>query len=265
MCSSDLVEHARSRGAVPFATPFSLEGLELLLALGMPAVKIASSDVAYEDLLRATGGAGVPVLMSTGKATLGEVDAAVAVLREAGCSDISLLHCVAAYPTPADESNVRAIDTLGALFPDCRIGFSDHSLGLDASRIALARGAVLVERHVTWSRDADGPDHWFSLEVSEIAELQAFASAVAPALGSGAIGISASERFGRRHGTRSLIAARGLAPGDVLDEASVVVRRPGTGISPADRDKAIGMEVRAPIAAGEPVTWDALRAPSDGA
>lgn len=256
----ELFSHARELGLEPFATPFSEAGVDFLMGLGVPIFKIASSDVTHVRLLRHVAGTGKPVILSLGKATLSEAADAVDALRGAGCADLALLHCVATYPAPIEEMNLRTLGTLKAVFPDCTIGFSDHSRGIVASLAAVALGAEIVERHVTLDCDADGPDHWFSLTMDELAQLVGGARQIHVALGSPHKRILDCEEVGRTNATRSLIAARDLLAGAVIGPADIKILRPGTGLAPRFSDAVIGMRLAVAVRANTPLQWEMFKA-----
>ncbi len=254
-----LFRHARSLGITPFATPFSPYEARRLLRLGVPGFKIASSDVAYGDLLRTAGGSGKPVLLSTGKSTLGEIEEAVAMLRAAHCQDVALLHCSALYPAPAPEINLRAMVTLGRQFPDCVIGYSDHSIGIAACLGATALGARIIEKHFTLDKRMDGPDHWFSADPAETAQLVREVRFLEQALGSTRKGVSDEEKKERKVSTRSLVLKTALEAGTVLRRTHLKAVRPGWGIHPGDVDKVAGLALRKSLPANSVLTWEHLR------
>jgi len=247
----ELFEHARERGLVPFASPFSEEGVDALVELGAPMLKIAASDVNHLPLLRHAASTGVPVILSLGKCTLAEADDAVRTLEEAGCSELALLHCVASYPSPMEEMNLRVIPMLQKAYPEHVIGFSDHSLGISAPLAAVALGARIIEKHVTLSRNDEGPDHWFSLDMQDLAALVQGVRDVNVALGSSRKRVVDAESGGRARATRSLVAARDLPAGTILQREDVRMVRPGGGIPPALLDRFLRLEIRSPVAAGE--------------
>lgn len=252
----DAFAEARELGLVPLATPFSEAGADFLAELGTPAFKVASSDVNHLPLLRHLAGFGKPVLLSVGKATLAEVDEAIGTLEEAGCPSVAVLHCVASYPSPMEEMNLRVIPALAGMYPECVIGFSDHSLGLTAAVAAVALGAAVVEKHVTLDREAAGPDHWFSLEMEELGELVRAVADVGLALGSARKRVLPSEALGRSRGIRSLVTARALSAGTLLEAGDVLILRPGGGIAPKFVDVVRGMKLARNVAAGVPLRWE---------
>jgi N,N'-diacetyllegionaminate synthase len=254
-----LLEHARKLGLIAFSTPFSVEGARFLDGLGVPLHKIASSDLCHLELLDAVGTAGVPVLLSTGKATVGETDTAVRRLLGHRPPGVAVLHCVATYPAPAHELNLRAIPTLAALFPECVVGFSDHSLGTAAALGAVALGARVIEKHVTLDTGRPGPDHWFSADPAELAALVAGIRDLEAALGTGAKRVQPSEEAERLAANRSLVTAADVPAGTALTRELLAVLRPGRGIHPFDLPKVLGLRPTADLPAGHVLTWEDLK------
>jgi len=256
----ELFAHAREVDLEPFGTPFSSAGLSRLLELGVQRIKIASSDVTYLDFLRECAQTGLPIILSLGKSTLAQADRAVAVLEDAGCSEITLLHCVAAYPAPIEDANLRVITTLRQAFPTCSIGYSDHTQSLVAPVVAVTLGAEMIERHVTLDPCEPGPDNWFSLPISEFTGFATMLKEARTVLGSGRKAISPSEKAASRNGTRSLIAARDLKAGDVITTENVKVVRPGTGIPPDLLEAITGLATTVDVPQNTPLAWPMLKA-----
>lgn len=234
-----LAERTRRAGAIFLATPFDEPSLETLARVGVPAIKIGSGDVTNALLLRAVGRLRQPVILSTGMATLEEVAAAVEELRRHGSGPIALLHCASVYPAPMEEVNLRAMDTLRDRFGD-PVGFSDHTIGATAALAAVARGATILEKHLTLDRTMPGPDHAASMEPDAFADLVASIRAVTSALGDGVKAPRQPEREIMRVARRSLVAARALPAGHVLTAGDLAAKRPGTGISPMAIDRLLG-------------------------
>ncbi len=230
---------AADRGIAAFSTPFDLGSAALLMELGVPALKVGSGDLTNLLLLRAVAAAGNPVILSTGMATIDEVDAAVAAIRAGGDPPLALLHCLSAYPAPPPETNLRAIRALRARY-GVEVGFSDHTTGMAAPIAAVALGAVIIEKHLTLDRDLPGPDHAASMEPHELAALAAALNEAHAALGDGQKRPQPSEEDARRVARRSLVAARDLAAGTVLTAADLDAKRPADGISPLLLDAVIG-------------------------
>jgi len=255
----DLFDLARRLGLVAFSTPFSLEAARFLADLAVPCFKIASSDVTYLDLLRAVAAFNKPVLLSTGKSTLGEVDRAVTTLAQAGCKEIGLLHCVGKYPAPLEDTNLRVISTLSAIYPNAIIGYSDHSQGTTACLGAVTLGAKVVEKHFTLSCDSEGPDHWFSADPEEMKRLVKEIRALESALGMPWKRVLPCEEQGRNLATRSLVLAKSVRAGTAITESHLKVLRPGWGIHPHDKEKVVGLKVNQDLPAGTVLKWEHFR------
>lgn len=232
------------------STPFDLVSIDCLEPLGMDFWKIPSGEITNLPYLRKIGRLGQKIVMSTGMSTLAEVETAVRILEEAGTprANIALLHCTTQYPAPDASVNLRAMDALKEL--GCAtVGYSDHTVGITASLAAVARGAMVVEKHFTLDRELPGPDHKASLEPDELAELVGQVRRVEAMLGTGGKAVADAERANIEVARKSIIAARAIAEGEVLTEENLTVKRPGGGVSPLLWDSVIG---RKAIRAFEP-------------
>jgi sialic acid synthase SpsE len=256
---ADLLALGRELGVLTFATPFSEEGADFLAKHGVPCFKIAASDVGHLPLLRHVAQTGIPVILSLGKCTLGEAALAVETLSANGCTQLGLLHCVAEYPAPIEEMSLRTIEQLRRLFPDAVVGLSDHSIGDTAAIVAVALGAALVEKHVTESRDDEGPDHWFSVEIGEVAALQRRMREAALVLGKPRTGILHCELGERDTSTRSLVTRRPIRAGVPLVEADIKIVRPGTGLAPRLLEAVLGLCPVRDQPANTPLTWECFK------
>jgi sialic acid synthase SpsE len=255
----DLFSFAKSLGLIAFATPFSIEEAHFLAELNVPCYKIASSDVSYLDLLREVARYRKPILLSLGKSTLGEVDEAIRTLLSAGCEDLALLHCVAQYPAPINEMNLRTISALSAIYPECVVGLSDHSLGITPCLGAIALGAKIVEKHFTLDHHLEGPDHWFSSDLNEMRQLVKEVRLLESALGQPGKGILPCEKQERVTSTRSLVLKTGLKAGTAVTEENLKIVRPGWGIHPHDKEKIIGLKVQYDLPTNTVLKWDHFR------
>lgn len=255
----DLFAEARSLGLEPFATPFSERGADELMALDVACFKVAASDVTHLPLLGYLAQFGRPVVLSLGKCTLGEADAAIEHLWDNGCRELAILHCVAAYPSPMEEMNLRTIPQLRSLYPECVVGLSDHSLGTTSAVAAVALGARLIEKHVTLDSTAPGPDHWFSLDMVGLSSLVDETASAHVALGQGRKRVLASEQHGKAYATRSLVARRAVASGSRLTDEDLKIVRPGTGLAPSFMDVVVGMEIKQALETNDVLTWAHFR------
>lgn len=251
----ELKAYADSLGVDFLSTPFDLERARLLRELGVPLIKIASGDLTFDRLLKELGSYGLPLLLSTGMADLDEIAHALDCLGAEGRDDVVLLHCVAAYPPDIADANLLALRTLAERF-GLPVGLSDHYPGHDTVLAAVALGAVVVEKHVTFSRDAATPDAPFALEIDELAALVAAVRRLEQALGDGDKRCRDSERGGLVGGRRSLFAARALQAGQAMSEDDVAVVRPNIAeLKPQDLDRLLGMRPKQDIPLGAPLSW----------
>jgi N-acetylneuraminate synthase len=252
-----LQARAAARGIVFFSTPFDEASADTLAALGVPMFKIPSGEITNLPLLRHIAAKGKPIILSTGMSTLDEVEQALAAIGDVADVPVAILHCVSAYPAPVGEVNLRAMDALRDRFGR-PVGLSDHTLGLEIALAAVARGAAIVEKHLTLDKNLPGPDHRASLEPAEMAALARGIRNVEAALGDGVKRPMPSELDTRRVARKSLVAARALRAGEELVKDAVAVKRPGTGISPAELERALGRRVRRDLAADDVIDWTAL-------
>lgn len=238
-----LKEYCDSIGIRFLSTPFDLDSIDILKPLEMDLWKIPSGEITNLPYLRKIASMGQPVVMSTGMSRLGEVDDAVGVLLDGGLTldMITLLHCNTEYPTPYTDVNLRAMLTLRDAI-GCRVGYSDHTLGIEVPVAAVAMGAEVIEKHFTLDKTLPGPDHVASLEP---AELKAMVSAIRhteAVLGSGRKDVSPSERKNIAIARKSIIAARPISKGERFSHDNLTVKRPGNGISPMLWDTVVGLE-----------------------
>ncbi len=243
-------------GMVGFSAPFDPTAVRFLADLGVPLLKSASSEITDLPLLRCMGETGLPVVVSTGTATLGEVDAAVRAVRETGNEQVVVLGCTAAYPAPPEASNLRQLpvlrDALGV-----HVGLSDHTPGIGAAVAAVALGAVLLEKHVTLDRHDGSVDSAFSLEPDELRLLVTESATAWAALGEARVGPRRVEAEGLRF-RRSLFVTRDVAAGEAVSADNVRSVRPADGLPPDTFREVEGRRFRAGAAAGTPLSWDLL-------
>jgi N,N'-diacetyllegionaminate synthase len=244
-----LAEHCKSREIMFLSAPFDEPSADLLQSLAVSAFKIPSGELTNQPLLQHIARMGKPIILSTGMATLDEVGIAVETLQQAGNTELVLLHCTSNYPTPPEEVNLRAMDTLTRTF-GVPVGYSDHTEGITIPIAAVARGACVVEKHFTLDRDLPGPDHIASLEPAELAAMVSAIRAVEAAMGDGAKQPTAAEVETAAAARKSLVAARAIPGGAVLEAADIAVRRPGTGITPSLRDSLVGRTIRSAVEEG---------------
>lgn len=249
-----LAAHARDRGIAFASTAFDCESLDFLATLAPPFVKVPSGELTNLPYLRHVATSGRPVLLSTGMATLGDVEAALDALEQAGCarSLVTLLHCTTEYPAPMASVNLRALATLRSAFGTA-VGYSDHTAGIEVPVAAVAVGATVIEKHLTLDRTRPGPDHAASLEPGEFAAMVRAIRNVESALGDGIKRPSDGERANARVARRSIVAARTIRAGERLTADALTTRRPGTGLSPMRWDDVIGRVATRDYAADEAI------------
>lgn len=225
------------------STPFDLVSIDCLGALDMDYWKIPSGEITNLPYLRKIGRLGSRVIMSTGMSTLDEVAKAVEILEVAGTprSSVWLLHCTTQYPAPYESVNLRAMDALTTL--GCAgVGYSDHTVGSEVSVAAVARGAVIVEKHFTLDKNLPGPDHKASLEPHELKELVDRIRHIESALGDGVKHVAKAEEGNIEVARKSIVAAAAISAGEVFTENNITVKRPGGGISPMRWDEILGRQ-----------------------
>jgi N,N'-diacetyllegionaminate synthase len=235
----ELIAHCATRKIRFFSTAFDLPSIDLLVSLGQDGFKIPSGDITNMPFLRAIGRHGKPVILSTGMATLAEVEAAIDALEQAGTprQRITALHCNTEYPTPMSDVNLRAMLTLRDAF-GIRVGYSDHTLGIEVPIAAVALGATLIEKHFTLDRTLPGPDHAASLEPTELNAMVSAIRNIELALGDGVKRPTVSESNARK----SIVAVRSIRTGEPFTADSIAVKRPGIGLSPMLWDQVIGLK-----------------------
>jgi N,N'-diacetyllegionaminate synthase len=231
----------RTLGIEFLSTAFDAESFDMLLELGLRRVKVPSGEITNLPLLRHLSTAGLPMLVSTGMATIGEIEAALDVILSGGQSldRITLLHCTTEYPAPIEDVNLRAMDTLRRAF-GVPVGYSDHTSGIEVPMAAVALGASVIEKHFTLDRSLPGPDHQASIEPDQLAAMVAGIRAVEIALGSPIKRPSEAELRNRAVARKSLVAARPIVAGERFNTDNLAVKRPGTGISPMRWDEMLG-------------------------
>lgn len=248
----ELVAECRRRGIGFFSTAFDSDSLEMLLGLGLSIVKIPSGEITNLPFLRQVGRLGKDVLLSTGMATLGEVEAAIDVLERAGTprTRMTVLHCTTEYPAPMGDVNLRAMQSLRAAF-GVAVGYSDHTAGIEVALAAVAMGACVIEKHFTLDRNLPGPDHRASLEPGELKAMVAAIRHIEIAMGDGIKRVAPSEIQNKRIARKSLVAAQPIKRGEVFSDKNIAAKRPGTGISPMRWDEIMGLASPRDFAADE--------------
>lgn len=241
----ELIEECRRHGIGFFSTAFDTDSFDMLLELGLNQVKIPSGELTNLPLLRYMTRHGLPVILSTGMAGLGDIEAALNVIEQAGTprSLITVLHCTTEYPTPMEDVNLRAMVSLKTAF-GVEVGYSDHTPGIEIPIAAVALGATVIEKHFTLDRQLPGPDHQASLEPQELKAMVDAIRNIERALGDGIKRPSKSELKNQPIARKSLVATRTIRAGEVFSADNLSAKRPGTGISPMRWDEVIGRPAR---------------------
>ena len=253
----ELQGHSEKRGVRFLSTPFHEEGVDMLLALGMSAIKVGSGEITNLPFLRHVARKKRPIILSTGMSYLSEVDQAVRVIHEEGNDQLILLHCTSNYPADPDDVNLRAMQTMGRAFR-FPVGYSDHTAGIEVVLAAVALGACVIEKHFTLDRNLPGPDHRASLEPEELMAMVRGVRIIERALGRYDKAPSPSELPMRSLVRRSLTALQNIPAGVRIAQNMIGIRRPGTGIEPGCLSQVLGRVATRAIEADEPITWDHL-------
>ena len=251
-----IIEHARKVGITVFSSPFDPSAVDFLEGLNVPAFKIASPELIDLPLIRKVAAVGKPLVLSTGAATLDEIGEAVETARNAGCEDLILLHCTAAYPAPPEEANLATLNDLAQKF-EVVVGLSDHTLGTYVASLAVGLGASFIEKHFTLARADGGVDSAFSLEPEELAELVQTARAAQLALGAPSFGPTKSE-VGVLKNRRSLYVVRPMSKGETFTAANIRSIRPANGLKPKYFDDVLGRIASRDIHDIEPLDWSMI-------
>ena len=236
----ELMDYASKRGIKFLSTPFDTDSLRYLVELGIDIIKLPSGEVTNYPLLVAAAETGLSIILSTGMSDMSEVETAVDVLKSAGAKDITLLHCNTQYPTPCYDVNLKAMDALKAI-KGVKVGYSDHTLGIEVPIAAVALGAEVIEKHFTLDKNMDGPDHKASLEPDELKAMVSAIRNIEKSLGDGIKVPSVSEIDNREIVRKSIVALKNIKKGDVFTIDNITTKRPGTGISPMRWNEVLGL------------------------
>ncbi len=241
----ELFDYCRQTGIVFISTPFDLESVDLLSALGLEMIKVPSGEITNYPYLKKVGRTFGKVILSTGMADLGEIEDALEILTDSGVDrkNITVLHCNTEYPTPIQDVNLRAMLTIRDAF-GVNVGYSDHTLGIEVSIAATALGASVIEKHFTLDKNMEGPDHSASLEPDELMMLVRGIRNTEKSLGSSLKKPSASESKNKSIVRKSIVASQFIHKGETFTEENLCVKRPGTGISPMNWDNMINQVAR---------------------
>jgi N-acetylneuraminate synthase len=251
-----IFERARALGMIPFSTPFDATAVDFLESLDSACYKIASFENIDVPLVRKVAATGKPLIISTGMASLAELDDTVRAARAAGCEDLILLKCTSTYPSTPQNSNLRTIPNMQAAF-DCQVGLSDHSMGVGVAVASVVLGATVIEKHFTLRRADGGVDSAFSLEPQEMQALVVETERAWQSLGHVQYGPTAAEVKSLAF-RRSLYVVEDVAAGEVLTEKNLRAIRPGSGLPPKYYDLLLGKRVSRAVRRGTPMSWDLI-------
>lgn len=252
-----LKDLAESMGLIFFSSPFGEDAVDFLFNLGVKVFKIASAEITNLPLLRYIGRKGLPVILSTGMSSLDEVRAAVKALEDSGCKDIILLHATISHPARKEDLNLRVIGTLKNEFK-FPVGYSDHTDDIFVPSLAVASGAVLIEKHFTLDKSMNGPDHCHSINPKEMTEMVRMIRDTEKILGFSNKDYVEVEKEVRILARRSVIARKNIPKGTRLDASMITTKRPGTGITPFDMDKVLGKSALVDISSDDVIKWEML-------
>ncbi|KAA6232071.1 pseudaminic acid synthase [Chlorobium phaeovibrioides] len=251
-----IMKRANELGMLCFSTPFDASSVDFLESLNVPAYKIASFENADLPLIRKVAATGKPMIISTGMATLAELDETVLTIREAGCEQFVLLKCTSTYPSSPENSNVLTIPHMRQLF-NCEVGLSDHTMGIGGAVAAVAHGATVIEKHFTLSRADGGVDSAFSLEPEEMKQLVIETERAWQSLGTVAYGPTEAEQPSMKF-RRSLYIAKDMMAGEMLTAENLRIVRPGMGLAPKYHELLLGRKVNQDLKKGTAMSWSFL-------
>jgi N-acetylneuraminate synthase len=249
-----IFKRARELGIIAFSTPFDATSVDFLESLDVPCYKIASFENTDLPLIRKVAATGKPMIISTGMASIAELDETVRAARQAGCKDLVLLKCTSTYPATADNTNILTIPHMRELF-GCEVGLSDHTMGVGVSVASVALGASVIEKHFTLNRADGGVDSSFSMEPAEMAQLVVETERAWQALGQVSYGATEAEKKSIVF-RRSLYVVKDLQAGDSLNNENVRAIRPGLGLPTKYLDQVLGKTVKHSVVRGTALSWD---------
>ena len=251
-------DYAQEKNLDVFSTPSHITDVEMLERLGCFAYKIGSDDAVNVPFLRETARFGKPVILATGMCTLNEVEMSVNAMLEEGCRNISILHAISLYPTHPEDVNLNAILSLKRRFPDFPVGYSDHTLGITACICAVAMGAEIIEKHFTYDKNAEGPDHIHSADSEEMKQLVTMIREFEVMRGSGIKMPVSKELVSRINNRKSMVLNRDIKCGERLTRDCFDMKRPGSGILPKDVEFAVGKTFARDMQKENVVSWEDL-------
>ena len=251
-----LLKECEKRGLEFLSTPFDFEAADYLDEIGMPAFKVASSDLTYLPYLKHIARKGKPILLSTGASTLGEIEEAVNAIMGEGNDQIVVMQCTLKYPTRPEDANLRIIETYKRLWPELEVGLSDHTLGTTAPALAVSLGAKVVEKHYTLDHDLKGnADHWLSVDPEQLEDMVIRIRETELMMGTGKKRVFGCEAETRKYDKRSIVSNKDIFRGQVIKRDDLICKRPGTGIEPKFMDILVGRIATQDIKKDTTITW----------
>lgn len=251
-----IFDRARELGIIAFSTPFDETAVDFLEELDVPLYKIASFENNDIPLIKKVAATGKPMIISTGMATVAELDETVRAAREAGCKDLILLKCTSTYPATAENTNISTIPHMRDLF-NLQVGLSDHTMGTGVAVASVALGATVIEKHFTLSREDGGVDAAFSMEPDEMAALVVETERAWQAMGNVTYGATEKEQASLKF-RRSIYVAKDIKAGEVFTKDNIKVIRPGYGLAPKHYERVLKMSANQDLVAGTPLSWELL-------
>ena len=251
-----IFSYAKEKGITCFSTPFDESAVDFLESLNVPAYKIASFENIDIPLIKKVASKKKPMIISTGMASLSEIELAVATARNQGCKDIILLKCTSSYPSSPKSANLRTIPYLRNIF-NCQIGLSDHTYGIGTAIASVAFGATVIEKHLTLDRDDGAVDSAFSIEPDELRSLVIESKRAQESIGEVKFGPSKEEIDSLKF-RRSIYISKNISKGEVLSKDNIRIIRPGLGIKPKNFEKVLGRKIRIDCSKGTPLSWDII-------
>lgn len=252
----EIFDKCKQLGLICFSTPFDETAVDFLEKLNVPCYKIASFENNHLPLIKKVAQTGKPIILSTGMASISELEDAVSTIRQTGNEQIILLKCTSAYPATASDANILTIPHMRDLF-NCQVGLSDHTLGIGVAVASVVFGAIVIEKHFTLSRAEGGVDSAFSLEPDEMKSLVTESERAWKSLGRVVYGSTNNEKKSMQF-RRSIYVSKDMKKGEILTKENLKIVRPGFGLSPKYFDKILGKKVSCNIKMGTPIKWDML-------
>ena len=253
----ELANLAENNGVMFSASVFDEASADLLNEMGAPVYKIASGDLTHFPLLYYISKKNLPVILSTGMSTIGEIDESLTNIYKSGNQQVALMHCVSNYPTKYEDTNLSFMQNLKDMYK-IPVGFSDHTTGLLIPSLAVARGADLIEKHFTVDKNLPGPDHKLSLDPTEFKQMVENIRITESAIGDGVKNLTDDEKLIKQFGRRSLTAAVDIPKGQTISRDQIKILRPGTGIEPKFLDSLVGKTVNQDVKMNQIIDWDVI-------